>query len=185
MSWDESLFRAVNGLAGRASIIDQFFLIVGNRSTFYIPLALAIIYWIWSNRREALLGGAFLGGVIGLVDLLSGQLKWVVERVRPCRALSNIVAVEPGGCGGLFSFPSSHAMNTATAAAFLHVLYPRSGWVSWPLVGLIGFSRVYVGAHYVTDVLGGWMIGGLFGAGAAWLLLRFSGVRASRENPAV
>lgn len=185
MSLDESLFRAINGLAGHASIIDQFFLIVGNRSTFYIPLALAIIYWIWSNRREALLGGALLGGVIGLVDLLSGQLKWVVERVRPCRALSNIVAVEPGGCGGLFSFPSSHAMNTATAAAFLHVLYPRTGWVSWPLVGLIGFSRVYVGAHYVTDVLGGWMIGGLFGAGVAWLLLRFSGVRASRENPAV
>ena len=70
MSWDESLFRAINGLAGHASIIDQFFLIVGNRSTFYIPLALAIVYWIWSNRREALLGGAFLGGVVGLVDLL-------------------------------------------------------------------------------------------------------------------
>ena len=178
MSWDESLLRAVNGLAGHVSVIDQFFLIVGHRSTFYIPLAFAIIYWIWSNRREALLGGAFLGGVVGLVDLLSGQLKWVVERVRPCRALSNLVTVEPGGCGGLFSFPSSHAMSTATAAAFLHVLYPRSGWVSWPVVALIGFSRVYVGAHYVTDVLGGWVIGGLCGAGIAWLLLRYSRVRS-------
>ena len=184
MSWDESLLRAVNGLAGQASIIDQFFLIVGYRSTFYIPLAFAIIYWIWSNRREALLGGSLLGGVVGFVDFLSGQLKWVVERVRPCRALSNLVTVEPGGCGGLFSFPSSHAMNTATAAAFLHVLYPRSGWVSWPVVALIGFSRVYVGAHYVTDVLGGWVIGGLFGAGTAWLLLRYSRMRASMASPA-
>lgn len=184
MSWDESLLRAVNGLAGHASVIDQFFLIIGYRRTFYIPLAFAIIYWIWSNRREALLGGTFLGGVIGLVDFLSGQLKRMVERVRPCRALSNLVTVEPGGCGGLFSFPSSHAMSTATAAAFLHVLYPRSGWVSWPVVALIGFSRVYVGAHYVTDVLGGWMIGGLFGAGAAWLLLRYSRIRASMASPA-
>jgi len=99
MSWDESLFRAVNGLAGHVSVIDQFLLIVGYRGTFYIPLACAIIYWIWSNRREALLGGTLLGGVVGLVDLLSGQLKWVVERVRPCRALSNVVMVEPGGCG--------------------------------------------------------------------------------------
>jgi len=99
MSWDESLFRAVNGLAGHASVIDQFFLIVGYRSTIYIPLAFAIIYWIWRNRREALLGGTFLGGVVGLVDFLSGQLKWVVERVRPCRALSNLVTLESGGCG--------------------------------------------------------------------------------------
>ena len=89
MSFDESLFRAVNGLAGHASIIDQFFLIVGYRSTIYIPLAVAIIYWIWSNRREALLGGTFLGGVVGLADFLSGQLKWVVERVRPCRAVGS------------------------------------------------------------------------------------------------
>jgi len=184
MSWDESLLRAVNRLAGHASVIDQFFLIVGYRSTLYIPLAVAIIYWIWSNRREALLGGTFLGGVVGIVDFLGGQLKWVVERVRPCRALSNLVTVGPGGCGGMFSFPSNHAMNTATAAAFLHMLYPRSGWVSWPVVALIGFSRVYVGAHYVTDVLGGWVIGGLFGAGAAWLLLRYSRMRASMASPA-
>lgn len=183
MSWDESLFFAINGLAGQAPIRDQFFLYIGFFGTFYVPIALAISYWIWIDWREAVIGGLALSGVIGLVDLLGNQVKSLVERVRPCRAFTQALTLEPGGCGRLFSFPSNHAINTAAAAAFLQVLYPRSGWVSWPIVALVGFSRVYVGAHYATDVLGGWVIGGLFGAGIAWLLLRWPQFRQRMLSP--
>lgn len=186
MTWDESLFLAINGLAGQLEAADHFFLQIGNRSMLYLPGACAIAYWIWSNRREALLGGPVLGAAVGLTDFLGGQLKWVFERVRPCRALTEAVKVEPSGCGGLFSFPSNHAANTAAIAAFLQVLYPKSGWVTWPIVGLIGFARVYVGAHYVTDVLGGWLLGGMLGGGAAWALLqwpRFRKKLASAATP--
>ena len=173
MSVDEALFLAINGLAGQSAAADYVFLQLGNRSTLYIPGACAIIYWIWSNRREALLGGPVLGAAVGLTDFLGGQLKWVFERVRPCRALTDAVKIEPSGCGGLFSFPSNHAANTATLAAFLQVLYPKSGWITWPIVAVVGFSRVFIGAHYVTDVLGGWMLGGVIGGGAAWALLQW------------
>jgi undecaprenyl-diphosphatase len=173
VSWEESLFFAINGLAGQEPARDQFFLYLGNLGTFYIPIALAVGYWIWVDWKEAVIGSVVLAGVIGLGDFAGGQLKWIVERVRPCRALSQAVTLDPSGCGALYSFPSNHAINTAAAAAFMFVLYPKSGWVSLPIVGLVGFARVYVGAHYVTDVIGGWIIGGLCGAGAAWLLVRW------------
>jgi undecaprenyl-diphosphatase len=182
MSWDEALFRAINRLTGQIAVIDHVLIAVGRPGTFYVPFALALGWWLWFNWREAIMGGAVLAAVIGIVDAVGAQLKHLAQRPRPCLAMSDIILLEQP-CGGLYSFPSNHAMNTAAAAAFLHVLYPKSGWVSWPLVGVIGLSRVYIGAHYVTDVLGAWVIGGLLGAGSAWLFLRYA--RAPREHPAI
>ena len=183
MSWDESFFRAINGLAGQSVWIDQWALSLSQSSLLWVPGIVLTVYWFWLSRREALLGAPALAATIGVADFLGARLKDLIARPRPCMSLLDIHQLE-AACGKVFSFPSNHAINTALAAAFLQVLYPRSGWVSWPLVGLIGLSRVYIGAHYVTDVLGGWMIGGLIGAGAAWLLLRYSRVRASMASPA-
>ena len=74
---------------------------------------------------------------------------------------------------GIGSRPWWLLQDAATAAAFLRVLYPRSGWISRPIVALGGFAPMYVGAHYVTDVSDRWLVGGLLGAGAVWLLLQW------------
>jgi undecaprenyl-diphosphatase len=183
MSWDESLFRAINDLAGQSVWLDGLALNLSNSSLLWVPGILLTGYWLWLSWREALLRAPVLAATIVIADFLGARLKDLIARPRPCKSLMDIHQVE-AACGKVFSFPSNHAINTAVAAAFLQVLYPRSGWVSWPLVGLIGLSRVYIGAHYVTDVLGGWVIGGLFGAGVAWLLLRYSRIRASLASPA-
>jgi len=183
MSWDESLFRAINGFAGHSAWIDGLALNLSTSSLLWVPGIVLAGYWLWLSRREALVGAPALAATIGIADFLGARLKDLIARPRPCSSLMDIQQVE-AACGKVFSFPSNHAINTAVAAAFLQVLYPRSGWVSWPLVGLIGLSRVYIGAHYATDVLGGWAIGGLLGAGAAWLILRYFRVRSSMASPA-
>ncbi len=83
MSLDESLFLAINGLAGRSEFFDHLFLRLSATSTLYLPVACAAGYWIMRRRWEALLGSPFLAGAIGLSDFLGGQLKWVFARVRP------------------------------------------------------------------------------------------------------
>ena len=183
MSWDESLVRGLNGLAGQSTVLDWFALTLSNSNLLWGPGIVLGGFWLWFSWREALLAGPLLAASVGLLDFVGARIKDLVARPRPCMAIPDIYQIE--ACGKTFGFPSNHAINTATAAAFFQVLYPRSGWVSWPLVGLIGLSRVYIGAHYLTDVLGGWVIGGLFGGGAAWLLLRYSRVRRSREHSAV
>ncbi len=73
-------------------------------------------YWLWIDRREALVGAAVLTTLVLLCDVVGAQVKLLVERARPCWVLEGIH--ELAGCGGTYSFPSNHALNTAAAAAF-------------------------------------------------------------------
>ena len=166
MNWDENLFYVINGLAGQWSILDWLMYELSQEGNLLYPIVLLTGYWAWTNWQEARIAAPALALLIGMSDLIGGQLKQLIGRPRPCHVLTQIYEIV--GCGGSMSLPSNHALNSSTAAAFLFVLYPRTGWVTVPLVVLIGISRVFLGAHYVTDVLGGWMLGSALGVGMAW-----------------
>ncbi len=70
------------------------------------------------------------------------------------------------------SMPSGHASAAATLAAYLVGRRRREGAVAWPIALLGGISRVYVGAHWVLDVVAGWIVGAIVGYAAARLAAR-------------
>jgi membrane-associated phospholipid phosphatase len=122
-------------------------------------LLVVLVVWCAVRGRWAIVGGLIIT-TIG-AQLLNDVLKDWFHRTRPAPVGLLIPAQA-------FSFPSGHAMVSAAFYFFLAYLGWRalSGWARWVwggglllLVLLIGLSRLYLGVHYLTDVVAGYLAG--------------------------
>ena len=172
MDLDTQLFYAINGLARNWATADEAMRLVSRPWSYVVPGIFAALWWYRKEGRRSFALAAALAILIGLTDWSALGIKQLTQRSRPCQSLSQVIKVT--GCGRSSSFPSNHAVNTAAASVFLQTIYPRLGWAVWPFTLIIGFNRIYVGAHYPTDVVGGWLIG----IADAWAFIVF--LRARR-----
>jgi len=144
---------------------------LGNAAVLAGLVMLAGLAWWWrqrSWRRLGLLAAAYLGAWI-----LSNTIKVLTHRARP-------PATQAIGHWTGYAFPSGHTTKAAAIygmlAALLAVTTPRWGrkvtlWTAAMLVaGLVGLSRLYLGASWLTDVLGGLALG------AAWLFILLTAI---------
>jgi undecaprenyl-diphosphatase len=145
---------------------------------------LAAVFVAWRERRlresARVLAPLYLG--LALAGLLVQVTKALLATPRPLAVLGPAVHVqlEPLFENG---FPSGHSASVAAVAAFLLARYRARAWPILALAILGGTSRVYVGAHWVTDVLGGWTLGVLCALAAPPLLDALQrGVRAIRSG---
>ena len=131
------------------------------RNFILIALALSLFAWfVWKNQRPE--APVVLGALLSLA--INPMLKLAMDRPRPT---DDLVAVWHD-FGGL-SFPSGHAFSALVLFGLLYYLTPflvtRKPWAnlvrvsSLLMILLIGISRVYLGAHWPSDVLGGFLFG--------------------------
>ena len=106
-------------------------------------------------------------------------VKPFVGRLRPYEVLAEARLIDQRPLNS--SFPSGHSAAAAAGALATSRLFPAARLVLWPLAIAIGVSRVYVGAHWPSDVLGGLLIG----IAAAWFALGGRSARRPDHVPAI
>lgn len=99
--------------------------------------------------------------------MASGVIKPIVGRVRPSHTPSMAARVLEAQPPWSASFPSGHAATAVAGAMAAARVVPGATWAFFTLATLMAYSRVYVGVHYPSDLLGG----ALLGLACAWLVL--------------
>ncbi len=165
---------------------DGFWLWITEASHWYWMYAVIIALYFVLDR---LWGFAALAATLitfGLADWLSvNAFKIVFERLRPCHqeGVMEFIRLVPEGCGGEFGFVSSHAANTFALAYFFiryftrYWKYSEALFASWCV--LSAYSRVYLGVHYLGDIVGGAILGTVIG----WLVFSAYGLMEKRYRP--
>jgi undecaprenyl-diphosphatase len=137
--------------------------------------------WLWRGGRRALKVLLVAVVAMGAADMLAHKvLKPWAARPRPERAGEPVKMRAPAN--GAYGFPSNHAINMGAAAATLTVAYPAGAVVWAAAAALVSYSRVYVGAHYPSDVLAGLALGLAIGWPWAALMLGGSGGGSSAKK---
>lgn len=137
-----------------------------SRIVWFLAVAFLAVTLLRRQWLSAL--SVFVAGVTGL--LVGDALKLLVARARPSAELVRVYDLSEG-----YSFPSTTALLSVVLLGMICYLAGRERpWRPFVVVVLCvwlllvlasGISRIYVGEHWATDVLGGWLFGG------AWLLI--------------
>ena len=186
---DQKLFPLIN-VKWTGPALDSFMALLSSLAAWapLIVLVAALVAVRGGFRARAML--VVLGLVIAVMDMgVSDTIKRTVNRPRPREMMEGVrvVDLQPGTPRLLsvfkpaavhlspfptqnptgHSFPSGHVINTFSAATVLTLFYKRRGLLCFIPAALVGWSRIYTGAHWPVDVL----ISAFIGLGGALLLV--------------
>jgi undecaprenyl-diphosphatase len=156
MSWEVELMKWGAGW-WTSPVLDQVIPWVTHLGSTAALGLFILMSWVLT-REKKVLGSLLLLGAIQSAIVYG--LKFLIRRPRPL-AVDEALARLPGGSMEVFdpSFPSAHALNAFLMAAVLAWWFPRYRVAFFLIAAFIGWTRIYLGMHYPTDVLAGGLIG--------------------------
>jgi undecaprenyl-diphosphatase len=116
---------------------------------------IAIILFIREEERDHWFFAPFIFSAAFGWILSEVIIKWIVARPRPSETIGAIILTNPGN----YSFPSTHATLAWAMAFLLSKEEPKLSFWFYLLAILISLSRIYLGVHYPSDVIGGALLG--------------------------
>lgn len=151
-SLDVLIYQLIN-LSYHNIFLDNLALLICYFGVTFVGILIAISLMIFGDKRSKKISIIILITIF-LTYCVTGLIKYVVLRPRPFTQLTNYVllttATDP-------SFPSGHTSNATALFYILSHEYRRNYLMIIPV--LVGLSRIYVGVHYPSDVLFGFIIG--------------------------
>jgi undecaprenyl-diphosphatase len=172
MDYDYALFRAINNLAGHWPWLDGLMRLLVNE--YFVPTTMAlalVIMWFW-GRDEKERTHYHRTVILAALSLITANIvlkgiNLLYFRPRPFDAHQvNLLFYKPWDS----SFPSNPATTGFSIAVAVALQDPIWGIPFLILAVLFGFSRIFCGVHYPSDVLAG----ALLGTFTAWLYARYS-----------
>jgi undecaprenyl-diphosphatase len=178
---DRWLFHIIND-SWHNAVFDAVMPFITDFSNFVIPLAVAWLALLIFGGRKGRIAAVVLALTFAITDSTASRIvKPLVGRERPCVALEGVRLVI--GMKNTLSFPSTHAVNLFGAATVLTMFYRRWWAAFFAVAACVGYSRVYLGFHYPSDVIGGGMMGAAVGLALGAAGLRLLKGRRRGEGP--
>ena len=166
--FDADFVLFLNGL--HTPFLDSLFFTISG-VFIWIPLYMFLFYQVirfYKNRAWLVL--IFIALLITVSDqFASGFIKPLVLRYRPTHNefISPMIHLVNGYTGGLYGFISSHSANVFALTTFITIIMKEANlkwlWILWIWATIVAFSRIYLGVHYLSDILGGAISGMFFG----------------------
>ena len=159
---ERELFLLLN--SPHTPFLDAFFYCI-SQAQVWIVFGLVLIALLSYRQKvgEVVCLLVMLGLLILITDQISsGIFKPFFQRLRPTHhpATEDVVKTVLDYKGGMYGFISSHAANFMAAGIFLSLVV-RNRWFTFAIIFLmltVSYSRIYLGVHFVTDVLGGLLL---------------------------